>query len=101
MRERCEVCESFRPDVEFPGDRNTTLVPFDVRPVRLCVGHARIAENSGVRTFEGLRELYGSGRRSFVPRRSTNTPTSFGAKRENPGRRATDRRLHLDVEEVS
>jgi hypothetical protein len=92
MRERCEVCENFRPDVDFPGDRRTSLIPFDVRPVRLCAGHARIAQNSGVTSFEGLRELYGSGRRSFVPRRSDSTPTAFGKQRENPGRRATDRR---------
>jgi hypothetical protein len=91
MRQRCEVCENFRPDVEFPGDRKTTLVAFDVRPVLLCTGHARIARSSGVTTFEELRELYGSGRRSFVPRRSPNTPTAFGAQRDSQGRRATDR----------
>ena len=88
MRERCEVCQNFRPDVEFAGDRNTVLVPFDVRPVRLCVGHARIAKNSGVTTFEGLRELYGSGRRSFVPRRTPGGDATY--ERRSYGRRATD-----------
>jgi hypothetical protein len=92
MQQRCEVCENFRPETELPGDRNTSLVAFDVRPVRLCSGHARIAERSGVTSFEELRELYGTGRRSFVPRRSEHTPTAFGAQRMNPGRRATDRR---------
>jgi hypothetical protein len=90
MRERCEVCKNFRPDVEFEGDRNTVLVPFDARTVRLCVGHARIAENSGVKTFEQLRELYGSGRRSFVPRRSPSAGPAMGYERQSTGRRSTD-----------
>ena len=64
-------------------------MPFDVRPVHLCVGHARIAENSGVASFEELRELYGSGRRSFVPRRSPGSRIGNGTPR-SPGRRATD-----------
>jgi hypothetical protein len=97
MQQRCEVCENFRPDTEFPGDRKTSLIAFDVRPVRLCAGHARIARSSGVTSFEELRELYGSGRRSFVPRRSEHTPTAFGETRASPGRRATDRlRLGID-----
>jgi hypothetical protein len=90
MRERCEVCKNFRPDVEFEGDRNTVLVPFDERAVLLCVGHARIAENSGVKTFEQLRELYGSGRRSFVPRRSPSAGPAMGYERQSTGRRSTD-----------
>lgn len=88
MRERCEVCQNFRPDVEFAGDRNTVLVPFGVRRVRLCVGHARIAEKSGITTFEGLRELYGSGRRSFVPRRAPGGDATY--ERRSYGRRSTD-----------
>lgn len=32
-------------------------------------GHARIAQNSNVTSFEQLRALYGAGRRSHVPRR--------------------------------
>jgi hypothetical protein len=91
MRQRCEVCENFRPDVEFAGDRNTVLVPFDVRAVRLCMGHARIAAKSGVTSFEELRELYGSGRRSFVPRRGAGVETAMGEQRQTAGRRATDR----------
>ena len=91
MEKRCEICENLRPDTEFPGDRKTSLVAFDVRPVRLCAGHAKIAQRSGVTTFAELRELYGSGRRSYVPRRSEHTPTAFGEDRTNPGRRSTDR----------
>ena len=91
MRERCEVCENFRPDVEFEGDRNTVLVPFDVRAVRLCMGHARIAARSGVTSFEELRDFYGSGRRSFVPRRSPGIGATSAEERRSPGRRATDR----------
>ncbi len=90
MRQRCEVCENFRPDVEFAGDRNTVLVQFDVRPVRLCMGHARIAERSGITSFEGLREFYGSGRRSFVPRRSAGIETELFGERRTAGRRSTD-----------
>lgn len=92
MRERCEVCESFRPDTEFPGDRNTVMVPFAARTVRLCMGHARIAESSGAASFEQLRELYGSGRRSFVPRRAPMAASETNDRRGSAGRRATDRR---------
>ncbi len=90
MRERCEVCENCRPDTEHPGDRNTVIVSFDGRDVRLCRGHARIAERSGVTTFGALRELYGSGRRSFVPRRAPIAAGSAGERRTSAGRRATD-----------
>ena len=92
MRQRCEVCENFRPDVEFEGDRNTVTVTLDARRVVLCVGHARIAENSGVTSFEELRALYGSGRRSFVPRREPRATTIGDYERQSRGRRATDRR---------
>ncbi|HVW27287.1 MAG TPA: hypothetical protein VHC69_18100 [Polyangiaceae bacterium] len=94
MRQRCEVCENFRPGVEFAGDRNTVLVPFDVRAVRLCLGHARIAARSGVTTFDELRDFYGSGRRSFVPRRGAGVAHAIDEQRRNVGRRATDRLLH-------
>ncbi|HEX4337745.1 MAG TPA: hypothetical protein VH062_17655 [Polyangiaceae bacterium] len=90
MRQRCEVCENFRPDLEFAGDRNTVLVPFDVRAVRLCMGHARIAAKSSITTFEELRDFYGSGRRSFVPRRGAGFETAMDEQRGSPGRRATD-----------
>jgi hypothetical protein len=79
---RCEVCESFRPHLELEGDRRTLTVRFEARPVVLCVGHARIAERAGVRTFDDLREYYGEGRRSFVPRR--------GLERRGTGRRIGD-----------
>jgi len=96
MRERCEVCENFRPDVEFEGDRNTVVVTLDTRSVRLCVGHARIAQRSGVTSFEALRELYGSGRRSFVPRRGRDGAAAGDEKRRSPGRRASDLRNPAD-----
>jgi len=82
MLPRCEVCENFRPGVELEGDRRTLTVRFEERPVTICVGHARIAERSGVQTFDGLREYYGRGRRSFVPRR--------GPERRGTGRRVSD-----------
>jgi hypothetical protein len=90
MRERCEVCKNFRPETEFAGDRRTILLEYEVRPVRLCIGHARIAANSGVQSFEDLRELYGSGRRSFVPRRGPIAAASDEDRRLSRGRRATD-----------
>ncbi len=90
MRQRCEVCENFRPDVEYEGDRRTVTVPLDVRAVRLCIGHARIAQNSGVTSFEALRELYGEGRRSFVPRRSPSAIPAADDRRQSIGRRARD-----------
>jgi hypothetical protein len=90
MRQRCEVCENFRPETEFEGDRNTVTVTLDSRTVLLCVAHARIAQNSEVTSFEGLRELYGSGRRSFVPRRGRDSTTAADDKRRSVGRRARD-----------
>ncbi len=89
MRNCCEVCENFRPGAEFGDGYRVVEVPFDVRWVHLCIGHARIAENSGVTSFEQLRELYGSGRRSFIPRRGRGT-SSVNEKRRSPGRRASD-----------
>jgi hypothetical protein len=65
-------------------------VQLDVRAVHLCTAHARIAESSGVKSFEDLRELYGEeGRRSYVPRRGPSTP-SADDKRTSAGRRASD-----------
>jgi hypothetical protein len=81
MKHVCEVCQGFRPSAEYGETYRVVRVQFDVRPVHLCVAHARIAKNSDVTSFEALRELYGEGRRSFVPRRSA---TRGG------GRRATD-----------
>jgi len=90
MQNRCEVCENFRPGAEF-GDRyRVVAVKFDVRHVHLCVGHKKIAENSGVKSFEELRSLYGSGQRSFVPRRGSSSAIA-SEHRKGRGRRATDR----------
>jgi hypothetical protein len=92
MQHRCEVCESFQPGAEHGARYRVVEVAMDVRTVHLCVAHARIAESSGVTTFEQLRELYGeAGRRSFVPRRD---PSGTGAKpeRRSQGRRSGDLR---------
>jgi hypothetical protein len=83
MEHRCEVCASFRPNAEFGEQYRVVEVSFCERAVHLCVAHARIAENTGVTSFEGLREIYGEGRRSFVPRRSV-------SERQRTGRRASD-----------
>lgn len=90
MHQRCEVCDGFRPEASRTPQR-LVEVPFDVRTVVLCAGHARIAENSGATTFEALRELYGSGRRSFVPRRDPRASTLPDDQRRSAGRRASDR----------
>jgi hypothetical protein len=90
MLPRCEVCENYRPDVELPGDRKTVTVRFSARQVVLCVGHARIAERSGVTSFEALRAHYGAGRRSFVPRRGRASHGAGAGERQGAGRRASD-----------
>jgi hypothetical protein len=85
----CEVCENFQQQAK----RDTLKiveVKFPERPVLLCTGHAKIADNSGVQSFEQLRDLYGSGRRSYVPRRRPAELQPSGVAR-HPGRRATDR----------
>jgi hypothetical protein len=95
MRRRCEVCENFRPDAEPVDETKLVLVSFDTRGVLLCRGHARIAERSGVRSFEQLRDFYGKGRRSYVPRRAPADPdvlAEAGDRRAAAGRRATDLR---------
>jgi len=89
MEHSCEVCDNFRPRAEFGSQYRVVEVSFDVRPVHLCVGHARIAENSEVTSFAELRQLYGSGRRSFVPRRQPGSLVGNG-KTRSQGRRATD-----------
>jgi hypothetical protein len=89
MQHRCEVCASFRPNAEFDERYRVVPVAFAERTVHLCVAHARIAENSGVTSFEGLREIYGEGRRSFVPRRGPST-TPTNDRRRTAGRRASD-----------
>lgn len=91
MPATCEVCNHLRPRSvsQFPDKYRVIEVKYDARSVHLCVGHARIAANSGVVTFEDLRELYGTGRRSFVPRRDPAVPHGNGEPR-SCGRRFTD-----------
>lgn len=69
--------------------RKLVEMTFGTRTVTLCRGHALIAQNSGAHSFEALRELYGSGRRSYVPRRSE-SPSPSGDQRLGRGRRAAD-----------
>jgi hypothetical protein len=88
MQHTCEVCENFRRKEDLSGLKIVEVV-FPQRSVLLCTGHAKIAENSGVTTLEDLRELYGSGRRSFVPRRRPAALQPEGIPRK-AGRRATD-----------
>ena len=85
MAHVCEVCLNFRPGT--PGAAEAKPLVFGKRTVHLCRAHARIAANAKVRTFDALRQLYGSGRRSFVPRR-TERDATFGPR--HPGRRASD-----------
>lgn len=89
MASTCEVCANFRKEDEL-GRLKVVEVRFDQRPVLLCTGHAKIAENSGVTSFEELRELYGSGRRSYVPRRRPASMQPNGEERKS-GRRASDK----------
>jgi hypothetical protein len=90
MAQECEVCRNFLPEPR-RADQELVEVALDVRSVLLCRGHARIAANSGVHTFAALRELYGSGRRSYVPRRRPELEPARAEKRESHGRRANDR----------
>jgi hypothetical protein len=89
MRQCCEVCENFMPEVARTSQK-LVEVTFDTRTVTLCRGHALIAKNSGVRSFDALRDLYGSGRRSYVPRRSESEPSARADQRLGRGRRAAD-----------
>jgi len=91
MAQHCEVCKIFRPEL-VSAARELVEVKLDVRSVLLCRGHARIAKNSGVRSLRALRELYGSGRRSYVSRRGLDTEPERSERRTNAGRRATDLR---------
>ncbi|HVU00777.1 MAG TPA: hypothetical protein VHE30_03465 [Polyangiaceae bacterium] len=90
---RCEVCDNFRPGAEVDTSRGFIEMVFGSRAVLLCRGHARIAANAGVTTFEELREYYGSGRRSHVPRRARTGSAGVAGAPRSPGRRATDRTL--------
>lgn len=89
MERDCEVCVHL-PRTISPA-RPMVEVQLEKRAVVLCRGHARIAANSGVTDFEGLRALYGSGRRSHVPRRDPHAVVLVGEKnRKSVGRRARD-----------
>jgi hypothetical protein len=92
MATRCEVCESLRPAGDRVPNRKLLSVPLGARDVVLCVAHASIAESSGVRTLEGLRELYGEtlGRRSYVARRARSPVPSPNGDPRRTGRRASD-----------
>ena len=92
MQQRCEVCENFRPEGDLKPGRVLEEVTFGARRVLLCRAHAGIATNSGVTSFEELRELYTEqhGARSYVPRRARTTPSVPKSKPRSPGRRASD-----------
>ena len=93
MHQRCEVCENFRPEGDLQPGRKLEEVRFGTRKVLLCRGHAGIAQNSGVTTFEELRELYTEqhGVRSYVPRRARALPAPTKKRpARSPGRRASD-----------
>ena len=89
----CEVCQSYRPEANL-RERTLTTVFFGERGIVLCEMHRRIAENSGIRTWDELREFYGesTGRRSYVPRRASLTKGAPppAPERRRQGRRATD-----------
>ncbi|HVY32170.1 MAG TPA: hypothetical protein VHB79_36790 [Polyangiaceae bacterium] len=85
MQQRCEVCENFRPEGDLKPGRKLEEVSFGSRRVLLCRAHAGIAQNSGVTSFEELRELYteSNGVRSYVPRRSRGDVTRSAGRRES------------------
>ena len=91
MNQRCEVCESFRPQGDLDAARELLEVPFGERHVLLCRGHAGIAKNSGVSSLDQLRELYAEsgGQRSYVARRAR-MALANGSGPRSPGRRASD-----------
>jgi len=90
MEHRCEVCESFRPRGDLGPARALLEIRFGERTVWLCRGHAGIARNSGIATFEELRALYSEsdGKRSYVARRAA--AGAREGKPRSPGRRSSD-----------
>ena len=101
MQQRCEVCENFRPEGDLKPGRTLEAVSYGSRRVLLCRAHAGIAHNSGVTTFEELRELFSesTGARSYVPRRAGSVLGKIKGKGKangsskpvrSPGRRASD-----------
>jgi hypothetical protein len=91
MEQRCEVCESFRPRGDLGPAREPLEVALGKRKVLLCRGHAGIARNSEVSSFDELRTLYAEsdGKRSYISRRARGAATSEGSPR-SAGRRAGD-----------
>ncbi len=92
MEHRCEVCQSFRPRDELVPARRLVEVTFGERRVLLCSGHAGIARNSQVSSFDELRALYAEseGKRSYVARRahgaSVGEPRSVGRRSDDLAR---------------
>ncbi len=95
MEPHCEVCANLSRDIS--RSRPVVEMQLDKRTVTLCQGHARIAANSGVTDFDGLRALYGAGRRSHVPRRDPRA-AERGEERVGSGRRASDREAGVQLE---
>lgn len=95
MGQRCEVCESFRPEGDLKPGRELITVSYDGRAVLLCRGHAGIAENSGVTSLSELAALFAEsgGQRSYVGRRARTQTAGENATPRSPGRRASDVRL--------
>ena len=91
MEKRCEVCESFRPQGDLKAGRELLEVSFGDHQVLLCRGHAGIAKNSEVTSFQELRALYAEskGQRSYLSRRSRASRLAVSQPRSE-GRRATD-----------
>jgi hypothetical protein len=91
MEKRCEVCESFRPQGGLKAGRELLEVSFGDHQVLLCRGHAGIAKNSEVTSFQELRALYAEskGQRSYLSRRSRAARSALSQPR-SVGRRATD-----------
>jgi hypothetical protein len=89
MEHRCEVCDSFRPRRDLDPTRALLEVSFGDRRVWLCRGHAGIARNSEVSSFDELRTLYAEseGKRSYISRRTQGA--NEGAQR-SVGRRSAD-----------
>ena len=100
MRARCEVCVSFRPEIE-KGDPLEIIFPEGV--VSLCKGHAKMVWALKLRTLAQLRATFTEniGRRSFVGRRAHQRRKVEGPaqgrrsndsdrRNTNPGRRSAD-----------
>lgn len=84
---RCEVCRNFRPEGDLIPNRPLEYITYGARKLLLCRAHAGIAVNSGVTSFDELRELFkeSNGKRSYVPRRAL-----ASHQQREVGRRATD-----------